>query len=70
MSSSSAESTDVLIVGAGGAGLRCASEILENRPGTNIVAVTKVPNPTELIGSLLTEGYQAIKNKAKELMDQ
>ncbi|MBW1870162.1 MAG: FAD-binding protein [Deltaproteobacteria bacterium] len=36
---------DVLIVGAGGAGLRCAAEILEKRPGTNIVAVTKVAHP-------------------------
>ena len=36
---------DVLIVGAGGAGLRCAAEVLEKRPGTNIVAVTKVANP-------------------------
>ena len=36
---------DVLIIGAGGAGLRCAAEILEKRPGTNIVAVTKVANP-------------------------
>ncbi len=36
---------DVLIIGAGGAGLRCAAEILEKRPGTSIVAVTKVTNP-------------------------
>ncbi len=36
---------DVLIIGAGGAGLRCAAEILEKRPGTHIVAVTKVMNP-------------------------
>ncbi len=36
---------DVLIIGAGGAGLRCAAEILEKRPGTKIVAVTKVANP-------------------------
>lgn len=36
---------DVLIIGAGGAGLRCAAEILEKRPGTHIVAVTKVANP-------------------------
>ena len=42
---SSSIQCDVLIVGAGGAGLRCAAEILEIRPGTNIVAVTKVPNP-------------------------
>jgi succinate dehydrogenase / fumarate reductase flavoprotein subunit len=33
---------DVLVIGAGGAGLRCAAEILERRPGTRIVAVTKV----------------------------
>jgi succinate dehydrogenase / fumarate reductase flavoprotein subunit len=36
---------DVLIIGAGGAGLRCTAEILEKRPGTSIVAVTKVTNP-------------------------
>lgn len=36
---------DVLIVGAGGAGLRCAAAILEKRPGTRIVAVTKVASP-------------------------
>ncbi len=36
---------DVLIIGAGGAGLRCAAEIMEKRPGTNIVAVTKVASP-------------------------
>lgn len=42
---SSTMQCDVLIVGAGGAGLRCAAEILEKRPGTNIVAVTKVANP-------------------------
>ena len=36
---------DVLIIGAGGAGLRCAAEILEKRPQTKIVAVTKVASP-------------------------
>ena len=36
---------DVLIVGAGGAGLRCAAHILEKRPGTKIIAVTKVSHP-------------------------
>jgi succinate dehydrogenase / fumarate reductase flavoprotein subunit len=35
---------DVLVIGAGGAGLRCAAEILERKPGTRIVAVTKVPH--------------------------
>jgi len=33
---------DVLIIGGGGAGLRCAAEILERRPGTSIIAATKV----------------------------
>jgi succinate dehydrogenase / fumarate reductase flavoprotein subunit len=36
---------DVLIIGAGGAGLRCAAEIFERRPGSNIIAVTKVGSP-------------------------
>jgi succinate dehydrogenase / fumarate reductase flavoprotein subunit len=36
---------DVLIIGAGGAGLRCAAEILEKKPGSRIIAVTKVSHP-------------------------
>jgi succinate dehydrogenase / fumarate reductase flavoprotein subunit len=36
---------DVLIIGAGGAGLRCAAEIFERRPGAKVIAVTKVANP-------------------------
>ena len=36
---------DVLIIGAGGAGLRCASAVLEKKPGTHIIAVTKVASP-------------------------
>jgi succinate dehydrogenase / fumarate reductase flavoprotein subunit len=36
---------DVLIIGAGGAGLRCAAEIFERRPGARVVAVTKVGHP-------------------------
>ena len=36
---------DALIVGAGGAGLRCAAEILEKKPGIHIIAVTKVASP-------------------------
>lgn len=35
-------SCDVLIVGGGGAGLRCAAEIMEQRPGSKVIAVTKV----------------------------
>lgn len=36
---------DALIIGAGGAGLRCAVEIFQRRPGTRIAAVTKVAHP-------------------------
>jgi len=36
---------DVLIIGAGGAGLRCAAEIFEKKPGTRIMALTKVSHP-------------------------
>ncbi|MBT7893318.1 MAG: FAD-binding protein, partial [Deltaproteobacteria bacterium] len=32
---------DVLIIGAGGVGLRCAAEILEKKPDTRVVALTK-----------------------------
>jgi succinate dehydrogenase / fumarate reductase flavoprotein subunit len=42
---STTRSCDVLIIGAGGAGLRCAAEITEKRPGTQIIAVTKVGSP-------------------------
>ena len=38
----STEQCDVLIIGGGGAGLRCAVEIFEKRPGTKVVVVTKV----------------------------
>ena len=31
---------DVLIIGAGGAGLRCGAEVLEKTPGANVVALT------------------------------
>jgi len=42
---SSALECDVLIIGAGGAGLRCAAEIFERRPGSRVIAVTKVASP-------------------------
>lgn len=35
---------DVLIIGAGGAGLRAAAEIYESRPDTKIIALTKLLN--------------------------
>jgi len=36
---------DVLIIGAGGAGLRCTAEVLERRPRAKVIAVTKVASP-------------------------
>ncbi|MBW2250466.1 MAG: FAD-binding protein, partial [Deltaproteobacteria bacterium] len=36
---------DLLIIGAGGAGLRCAAEVLEKRPETSVIAITKGSHP-------------------------
>ena len=54
---------DVLIIGAGGAGLRCGAEILEKRPGTNIVAVTKVANPQKSHTQTAQGGMAAVDPK-------
>jgi len=49
-----------LIIGAGGAGLRCAAEILEKRPGTNIIAVTKVAHPQKSHTNTAQGGLAAV----------
>ena len=36
---------DILVIGAGGAALRCGAEILEKKPSTNVIALTKVSHP-------------------------
>jgi succinate dehydrogenase / fumarate reductase flavoprotein subunit len=51
---------DVLVIGAGGAGLRCAAEILERRPGTRIVAVTKVAHCQKSHTSTAQGGLAAV----------
>ena len=51
---------DVLIVGAGGAGLRCAAQILEQRPETSIFAVTKVSHPQKSHTSTAQGGLAAV----------
>jgi len=51
---------DVLIIGAGGAGLRCAAEILEKRPRTQIIAVTKVSHPQKSHTSTAQGGLAAV----------
>ncbi|MFZ7126460.1 MAG: FAD-binding protein [Desulfobacterales bacterium] len=51
---------DVLIIGAGGAGLRCAAEILERRPETKIIALTKVSHPQKSHTSTAQGGLAAV----------
>ena len=51
---------DVLIIGCGGAGLRCAVEILGSRPQTNIIAVTKVPHAQKSHTSTAQGGLGAV----------
>jgi succinate dehydrogenase / fumarate reductase flavoprotein subunit len=54
---------DVLVIGAGGAGLRCAAEILEKKPDTKIVAVTKVPHCQKSHTSTAQGGLAAVDPK-------
>jgi len=54
---------DVLIIGAGGAALRCAAEIFENRPETNIIALTKVTHPQKSHTSTAQGGLAAVDPK-------
>ena len=51
---------EVLIIGAGGAGLRCAAAVSECRPGTSIVAVTKVQSPQKSHTSTAQGGMAAV----------
>ncbi|MBW2107416.1 MAG: FAD-binding protein [Deltaproteobacteria bacterium] len=55
--------TDVLIIGAGGAGLRCAAAICEQRPDTRVVAVTKVHSPQKSHTSAAQGGMAAVDPK-------
>lgn len=51
---------DVLIIGSGAAGLRCATQVLERRPETRIVALTKVPHPQKSHTSTAQGGLSAV----------
>ena len=53
-------SCDVLIIGAGGAGLRVAVEICENRPETKVLALTKLINPQKSHTSTAQGGAAAV----------
>ncbi len=54
---------DVLIIGAGGAALRCAAEILEQKPNANVVALTKVSHPQKSHTSTAQGGLAAVDPK-------
>ncbi|NVM20663.1 MAG: FAD-binding protein [Desulfobacterales bacterium] len=54
---------EVLVIGAGGAGLRCAAQICECRPGTSIIAVTKVYSPQKSHTSAAQGGMAAVDSK-------
>jgi succinate dehydrogenase / fumarate reductase flavoprotein subunit len=51
---------DVLIIGAGGAGLRCAAEIFERKPGARVLAVTKVGHPQKSHTNTAQGGLAAV----------
>ena len=51
---------DLLIIGAGGAGLRCAAEVLEKRPDSRVIALTKVPHPQKSHTSTAQGGLAAV----------
>ncbi|MCP4630949.1 MAG: FAD-binding protein [bacterium] len=54
---------DLLIIGAGGAGLRCAAEVLDKRPETRIIAITKGPHPQKSHTSTAQGGLAAVDPK-------
>lgn len=54
---------EVLVIGAGGAGLRCAAEICKQRPDTRIVAVTKVHSPQKSHTAAAQGGMAAVDPK-------
>jgi succinate dehydrogenase / fumarate reductase flavoprotein subunit len=54
---------DLLIIGAGGAGLRCAAEVLDKRPQTQIMALTKGAHPQKSHTSTAQGGLAAVDPK-------
>ena len=51
---------DVLVIGAGGAGLRAAAHIGEHKPGTKIIALTKVVSPQKSHTTTAQGGMAAV----------
>ncbi len=54
---------DVLVIGAGGAGLRAAAYIGEQRPGRKIIALTKVASPQKSHTTTAQGGMAAVDPK-------
>ena len=52
--------SDLLIIGAGGAVLRCAAEVLEKRPDSRVIALTKVPHPQKSHTSTAQGGLASV----------
>lgn len=63
MEISSTVHCDVLVVGAGGAGLRCAAEVLGRMPDTKIIALSKLPHPQKSHTSTAQGGLSAVDPK-------
>jgi len=57
---------DVLVIGAGGAGLRAAAQIGEQRPETKIIALTKVVSPQKSHTTTAQGGMAAVDPKDPE----
>jgi len=54
---------DLLVIGAGGAGLRCAAEILEQKPNTKVIALTKGQHPQRSHTGTAQGGVSAVDPK-------
>jgi succinate dehydrogenase / fumarate reductase, flavoprotein subunit len=57
---------DVLVIGAGGAGLRTAARIAEKRPDTKIIALTKVVSPQKSHTTTSQGGMAAVDPRDPE----
>jgi succinate dehydrogenase / fumarate reductase flavoprotein subunit len=54
---------DLLIIGAGGAGFRCAAEVLEKKPEARVIALTKGSHPQKSHTSTAQGGLAAVDPK-------
>jgi succinate dehydrogenase / fumarate reductase flavoprotein subunit len=57
---SSTINCDLLIIGAGGAGFRCAAEVLEKKPDARVIALTKGSHPQKSHTSTAQGGLAAV----------